>query len=31
MGIHQHSGQEVASANDPLVGEKEQTQQQQGK
>ncbi len=31
MGIHQHSGQEVATATDPLVGEKELQQQQQGK
>jgi type IV pilus assembly protein PilA len=28
MGIHQHSGQEPASASDPLVGEKEQQTQQ---
>jgi prepilin-type N-terminal cleavage/methylation domain-containing protein len=31
MAIHQHSGQEMATVNDPLVGEKEQQQQQQGK
>jgi type IV pilus assembly protein PilA len=27
MAIHQHSGPEPATVNDPLVGEKEQTQQ----
>lgn len=27
MAIHQHSGPEPATINDPLVGEKEQTQQ----
>jgi type IV pilus assembly protein PilA len=31
MGIHQHSGLEPATVNDPLVGEKEQQAQQQGK
>jgi hypothetical protein len=27
MAIHQHSGPEPATVNDPLVGEKEQQQQ----
>ncbi|MDE3194814.1 MAG: prepilin-type N-terminal cleavage/methylation domain-containing protein [Acidobacteriota bacterium] len=27
MGVHQHSGPEPATVNDPLVGEKEQQQQ----
>jgi hypothetical protein len=29
MSIHQHSGQEPATANDPLLGESQQQQQQQ--
>jgi type IV pilus assembly protein PilA len=31
MGIHQHSGQEPATVNDPLLGEKEQQAAQQAK
>lgn len=31
MGIHIHSGQEVATVNDPLLGEKTAPQQQQAK
>jgi type IV pilus assembly protein PilA len=31
MAIHQHDGQEPASANDPLLGEKTQQQQQPAK
>jgi hypothetical protein len=29
MSIHQHNGQEPATANDPLLGETQQQQQQQ--
>jgi type IV pilus assembly protein PilA len=31
MAIHQHSGQEPATANDPLIGGSSSPQQQQGK